>query len=187
MVQQSHSRTSAPTLLKVLVGKVVKCKTRMQQSDSKPWRRQMIQLHHWRLVFYFSATQIWMNDWPATMWSVDWIPPHREEVQEVRRSLFCSLVGFPPGTQVQLQRHQRVSALQAWMEYIEIHPPDSLQVVLQNYLQHHRRRGLKQHINNVFYNMQHAAWPCKESPTPCDVAKWTSLWTEQFYSTMQQY
>lgn len=76
---------------------------------------------------------------------------HREEVQEVRISFFRRSVGLPPGAQVQLQRHQRISALQARVEDVKVHPPDPLQVVLQNYLQHHRRRGLKQHINTVLY------------------------------------
>lgn len=74
---------------------------------------------------------------------------HREEVQEVRSSFFRRSVGLLPGAQVQLQGHQRVSALQARVEDVKVHLPDPLQVVLQNYLQHHRRKGLKRHINTV--------------------------------------
>lgn len=74
---------------------------------------------------------------------------HREEVQAVKRFFFRRSVGLPPGAQVQLQRHQRVSALQARVEDVKVHFPDPLQVVLQNHLQHNKRRGLKQHINTV--------------------------------------
>lgn len=72
---QSHCRISGPTVSQVtVVGEVGKRMIRLQTGDNKPLWLQMICLHHGKLLFYFSVAQIWIHGWPATMWSVDWIP-----------------------------------------------------------------------------------------------------------------
>lgn len=50
-------------------------------------------------------------------------------------SSVVSSVGLLPGAEVQLQRQQGVSGLQAGMENVKISPPHPLQVVLQHHLQ----------------------------------------------------